>query len=67
MEELRNLQQNPKNYSTLKKGKKKIKPSGMLKFAAKCFPKDRFSNNHFKSEENYQTLSSLDFHHKIVK
>ena len=39
----------------------------MLKFAAKCFPKDRFSNNHFKSEENYRTLSSLDFHHKIVK
>ena len=39
----------------------------MLKFAAKCFPKDRFINNHFKSEENYQTLSSLDFHHKVVK
>lgn len=39
----------------------------MLKFAAKSFPKDRFINNHFKSEENYQTLLSLDFHHKVVK
>lgn len=65
MGELRNLQQNPKNHSTLKQTKKKS--SRMLKFAAKCFPKDRFINNHFKSEENYQTLLSLDFHHKVVK
>lgn len=39
----------------------------MFKFAATCFPKDRFINNHFKSEENYQTLSSLDFHRKVVQ
>lgn len=66
MGEFRNLQQNPKNHSTLKQGKKK-KSSRMFKFAATCFPKDRFINNHFKSEENYQTLSSLDFHRKVVQ
>ena len=53
--------------TVLSNRKKKKKSSRMFKFAATCFPKDRFINNHFKSEENYQTLSSLDFHHKVVK